>query len=261
MRALDILKKADWIGAEDTRNSQRLLNAYNIKTRLRPCHDHNETGVALQIVADIKAGQAVALISDAGTPLLSDPGYRLVQECIRHDIPIVPVPGANAILPALQLSGLPSHEFYFGGFLPAKSAARVRQLQNLKQIGATLIFYEAPHRLLETLQDCHAVFGDRAAAVTRELTKKFEEAARAPLSLLVEKYRTAPRGEIVLLIEGIGADEKWNDDRVADALRFSFGAGGTFRDSVALVTEQSGWPKRDVYNLATRLKNDETEQS
>lgn len=258
LRALDVLKGADWIAAEDTRVSQRILETYAIKTRLRSCHDHNEERIAMDVVADIRSGQVVAFVSDAGTPLISDPGYRLVQACIDNNLPVIPVPGANAVLPALQLSGLPAHEFYFAGFLPPKQGARRRRLESLQAINATLIFYEAPHRLADMLASAAEVFGARRAAVAREITKKFEEVVRAPLPELAVKYQqadSAPRGEIVVVIEGAPPEEKWDEDRIIEALDYVFQHGSPFREAVALITAQSGWPKRDVYNLATKLRS------
>ena len=205
-RAIETLQTVKLIAAEDTRHSAHLLNHFGIKTPCVAYHDHSDDSRIEQILARLQSGDSVALISDAGTPLVSDPGYRLVKKAREAGIKVIPVPGACALIAALSASGLASDRFSFEGFLPAKQHARLAQLQTLEQETRTLIFYEAPHRVLETLQDMQSVFGDeRQAVIARELTKTFETIQGNQLSLLVNWVAAdsnQQRGEIVLLVEG-----------------------------------------------------------
>ncbi len=259
-RALEILRGVDLVVAEDTRNSGNLLRHFDIRAEMQACHDHNENDIAPRLIEKLRAGRSIAMISDAGTPLVSDPGYRLVQAAIAAEIPIIPVPGANAILPALQLSGLPPRTFYFGGFLSSRGKVRRDELALLAALPSTLIFYEAPHRLAETLADAASVLGkDRRAAVVREISKKFEEARRGPLFMLRDHYaRSEARGEIVIVIEGAMEVVKWSEDSVRAALAEAMTGGTPFREAVAIIHAQAGWAKRDVYDLALKLKSHET---
>jgi 16S rRNA (cytidine1402-2'-O)-methyltransferase len=201
LRALRILREADVIACEDTRQTQILLRHYDIRKRLVSYHEHNELTRAAELVIELEQGARVALVSDAGTPVISDPGHRLVALCLRHHIPVVPVPGASAFVAALAASGMPANEFLFVGFLPARSGERRRALSVLAGQSGTLVFYEAPHRLLDMLEDARAMLGDRACVVAREVTKLHEEFARGPISGLLEHFeRRAPRGEITVLI-------------------------------------------------------------
>ena len=202
-RALRILSEVDLIACEDTRHTRKLLNHYAIKTKTISYHEHNEQARAAELCAQLTAGANVALVSDAGTPLVNDPGFRLVQQAIAGNIAVVPLPGPSALVTALIGSGLPTDEFLFGGFLPARSSARRARLEKMKSIDATLIFYEAPHRIAATLRDALAVLGERQAAVARELTKLHEEIARGLLSELAEHFASAEsaRGEMVLIID------------------------------------------------------------
>jgi 16S rRNA (cytidine1402-2'-O)-methyltransferase len=201
LRALRVLKEADVIACEDTRQTQKLLNHYGIQKRLVSYHEHNELTRAAELVIELEQGARVALVSDAGMPLISDPGHRLVSLCLRHGVPVVPVPGPSAFVAALATSGLPADEFLFVGFLPARAGERRRALAKLAGVSRTLVFYEAPHRLLETLRDARELLGDRPAAVARELTKLHEEILRDTLDRLVERLKSKPpRGEITLLI-------------------------------------------------------------
>ena len=201
-RALDILRKVSLIACEDTRHTRKLLQHYGIETKTISYHEHNEQQRARELVQTLHDGNDVAVVSDAGTPSISDPGYRLVLAAIENDIPVVPVPGPSALISALVAAGLPTDEFFFGGFLPAKSNARRTRLNELRSVPGTLVFYEAPHRLAETLNDALEILGEREAAVARELTKLHEEIKRGRLSELANHYATEePRGEIVLLID------------------------------------------------------------
>lgn len=205
-RALRVLREVSLIAAEDTRHSSRLLAHFGIQTPLAACHEHNEREEGGRFIGRLRAGENVALISDAGTPLISDPGYHLVRQARAAGVPVVPVPGACALIAALSAAGLPSDRFIFEGFLPAKAAARRARLEELKEEPRTLIFYEAPHRILESLGDFRNVFGgDRMAVLGRELTKTFETLKELPLSELcawVEADSNQQRGECVVLVEG-----------------------------------------------------------
>jgi 16S rRNA (cytidine1402-2'-O)-methyltransferase len=258
LRAIEALRSADLILCEDTRTSARLLQHHAVETRAAALHEHNEDRQIPGLLARLRAGARIALISDAGTPLVSDPGFRLIRAAIADGISIEATPGANAALMALTLSGLPPHPFLFAGFLPPKAAARQAALVRLRAVeraglSATLIFYEAPHRLAETLADLQASFGDRPAAVARELTKRFEEIRRGPLPSLAAHYATREaRGEITLVVgpapeEATGADEL--DVLLGAALRVQ-----TLREASASVAEATGLPRRTVYARALELK-------
>lgn len=215
-RALRVLGEVQLIAAEDTRHSKRLLQHFGIGTPLVACHDHNEREEGSRLVARLLAGEHLALVSDAGTPLISDPGFHLVRAARRAGVKVVPVPGPSAVITALSAAGLPSDRFSFEGFLPAKTAGRQQRLQALVQDPRTLIFYEAPHRLLDCLADMRKVFGDaRTAVLGRELTKTFETLHDAPLGALhdwVAADSNQQRGECVLLIEG------WQEPEGEEAL-------------------------------------------
>jgi len=201
LRALRILKEVDQIACEDTRHTQKLLAHYDIHKSLVSYHEHNEITRAPELVVAIEAGAKIALVSDAGTPLVSDPGHRLVTLCVRHKIPVIPIPGPSALLAALSASGLPNEEFLFVGFLPNRSGERRRALERLRIEDRTIIFYEAPHRVAETVADAQEILGDRTACLAREVTKLHEEFRRGKLSELAASLAERPaRGEITLLI-------------------------------------------------------------
>jgi 16S rRNA (cytidine1402-2'-O)-methyltransferase len=201
MRAIRILKEADLIACEDTRQTQKLLHHYGIRKEMVSYHEHNELTRSPELVIELEQGAQIALVSDAGTPGISDPGHRLVTLCLRHHIPVVPIPGPSALVAALAASGLPTEEFLFVGFLPARAGARRKALDALKAESRTLIFYEAPHRVVETLADALEILGARPAVIAREVTKIHEEFLRGPLAELLESARKrAPRGEITLLL-------------------------------------------------------------
>lgn len=203
-RALEVLGQVDWVAAEDTRHSQTLLNHLGIKARLISCHDHNEAERSPELVARLRDGESGALISDAGTPLVSDPGYRLVRACQDAGVPVVPVPGASALLAALAVAGQPSDRFQFEGFLPAKGAARERALERLAGSDATTLIYEAPHRVLSLLEAlAPKVTAERELTLCRELTKRFETVRRGPVPEILEWVRgdkDQQRGELVLVL-------------------------------------------------------------
>lgn len=202
-RALRVLSEVNLVACEDTRHTRKLLDHYGIKTKTISYHEHNERGRADELAARLAAGVSIALVSDAGTPAVSDPGYRLVRAAIERGASVVPVPGATAFVAALTASGLPTDEFFFGGFLPARQTARRARLAQVRTLPATLVFYEAPHRIADALRDARDVLGEREAAVARELTKLHEEIARGRLTELIEKFsgEHAARGEMVLVID------------------------------------------------------------
>ena len=202
-RALRVLKEVDLIACEDTRHTRYLLNHYGIKTKMLSYHEHNERERAAELSALLESGASVAVVSDAGTPGISDPGFRLVNDAIKTGARVVPVPGPAAFIAALVASGLPTDEFFFGGFLPARSAQRRARLMEMRSFDSTLIFYEAPHRIAQTLRDAREILGEREAAVARELTKIHEEVARGRLSDLAARFAAedAARGEMVLVID------------------------------------------------------------
>jgi 16S rRNA (cytidine1402-2'-O)-methyltransferase len=202
-RAVRLLGEVELIACEDTRHTQKLLNHYGIKTRTISYHEHNERERATELLRLIDAGSDVAIVSDAGTPGISDPGFRLARLAIESGARVVPVPGASALITALVASGLPTDEFFFGGFLPSRSGARRARLSELRSLPATLIFYEGPHRIAATLNDAHEILGEREAVVARELTKMHEEVVRGRLSDLAECFSSPEkaRGEMVLIID------------------------------------------------------------
>ncbi|MCM3904420.1 MAG: 16S rRNA (cytidine(1402)-2'-O)-methyltransferase [Pyrinomonadaceae bacterium] len=203
-RALRVLSEVDIVACEDTRHSQKLLHHYGIKTKTVSYHEHNERDRAGELLASINSGLDVAIVSDAGTPGISDPGFRVVQMALEAGLRVVPIPGPTALVSALVASGLPSDEFFFAGFLPARSGARRTRLTELAAIPSTLVFYEAPHRIVASLEDAREILGEREAVVARELTKLHEEILRGRLSDLVDKFSQAahePRGEMVVVID------------------------------------------------------------
>ncbi|MDT4955822.1 MAG: rRNA (cytidine1402-2-O)-methyltransferase [Acidobacteriota bacterium] len=202
-RALRVLREVDLIACEDTRHTRVLLNHYGIKTKMLSYHEHNERERAAELSELLAAGTSIAVVSDAGTPGINDPGFRLVNDAIRLGIRVVPVPGPTAFVAALIASGLPTDEFFFGGFLPARTTQRRARLLEVRSLNSTLIFYEAPHRIAQTLRDAREILGEREAAVARELTKLHEEIARGRLSGLAERFASddAARGEMVLMID------------------------------------------------------------
>ena len=217
-RALQVLRAVDLIACEDTRHTRKLLQHYGIDTKTVSYHEHNEQQRAAQLIELLEQGSDVAVVSDAGTPAISDPGFRLVRTAIENDVRIVPLPGPSALVTALVAAGLPTDEFFFGGFLPSRTGARRARLGELSAVPGTLIFYEAPHRLAASLRDAHEVLGEREAVVARELTKLHEEIRRGRLSELAEHYSTVePRGEIVLLIDRTMLDQPGNSQSMTVA--------------------------------------------
>jgi 16S rRNA (cytidine1402-2'-O)-methyltransferase len=201
LRALRILKEADLIACEDTRQTIKLLSHYDIHKRLESYHEHNELTRAPELIIQLEQGAKIALVSDAGTPSVSDPGHHLISLCVRHGIPVVPIPGPSALISALVASAMPVHEFVFLGFLPSRQTERRKALRALAPSTRTLVFYEAPHRVMETLEDALEILGDRSAVLAREITKLHEEFRRGTISdLLAHVRKKAPRGEITLIL-------------------------------------------------------------
>jgi 16S rRNA (cytidine1402-2'-O)-methyltransferase len=257
LRALAVLRGADLIVCEDTRVSGKLMAMYGITTRRIAYNDHNGDRVRPQVIDRLHRGDRVALISDAGMPLVSDPGFKLVREALAAALPVTVVPGASAPLAALALAGLPSDRFLFAGFLPNRSAARRDELAALAAVPATLVFFESPRRLGDTLADMAAVLGDRPAAVARELTKLFEEVRRGSVTELAAHYAAAgpPRGEIVILLGPPDATATVPESGAGslDALLRAALAGASLRDAAASVAAATGLKRRDVYARALAL--------
>ncbi|HEX2554373.1 MAG TPA: 16S rRNA (cytidine(1402)-2'-O)-methyltransferase [Microvirga sp.] len=255
-RALATLAAADSVLAEDTRVTKTLLAHYGITTPLVAYHEHSNDAVRERMLQRLREGQALALVSDAGTPLVSDPGYKLVQAAIAEGLPVIPIPGPSAVTAALVVSGLPTDRFFFEGFLPPKSAARRTRLGAIGGIPGTLVLFEAPHRLPEMLTDAAAVLGDRPAVVARELTKMFETVRRGPLGDLAAQFAAEgpPRGEIVVMIgEATEAMHAAEADAALDERLEAALAAHSIKDAAALVAADLGLPKREVYARALTL--------
>ncbi len=259
LRGKEILQSVDLIACEDTRTTKQLMTLLGLKCPpLTPYHEHNADEARPALIDKLKKGVNIALVSDAGTPLISDPGYRLVREAQELGLAYTTVPGANAVLSALQLSGLPSDNFYFGGFLPHKSVARQNALNGVKNLAATLIFYETPHRLQGALDDILRVLGNRQMAVVREITKKFEEAKRMPVSDFIDFYAQngAPKGELVLVIDRPHAqDDKMNEDDIKRLIIQTL-QNASLKDTAELVAGMTGIHKKQIYKMALDIQNE-----
>ncbi|MCL4131190.1 UNVERIFIED_CONTAM: hypothetical protein GTU68_041097 [Idotea baltica] len=257
LRALDVLAAADEVLAEDTRVAAKLMSAYSLKPALSPYHDHNGATRRPDVLKKLQNGDVIALISDAGTPLISDPGWKLVHEALEAGIRVYPIPGASAMLAGLVASGLPSDRFMFAGFLPSKTGARKTAATALKSTPSTLIFYESGPRLAASLSDLAEILGeDRSAAVARELTKLFEETRRGTLQSLANHYAEhgAPKGEIVLLV-GPPVDVQITPEALDDAIKDALTTLPT-KAAANAVAEALNLSKREVYQRALYLKSD-----
>ncbi len=251
LRALRVLREAvTVIACEDTRQTQKLLEHYQIHKPLISYHEHNETSRSAEILKRLEEGESVALVSDAGTPLISDPGYRIVHAAAGAGIRIVPLPGASAVMPALVASGLPANEFRFAGFLPPRSTARQQALQDLREEGTTLVLYESPHRILDTLADMASILGSRPVVLARELTKIHEEFLRGTAGEIREMLASRPaiKGEITLVI-GPAEAAAVTGDPVAEVARLK-AEGMDQMAAIKQVARQMKLPKREVYRLA-----------
>ena len=268
-RALRVLREVAVIACEDTRRTRALLNHFGINTRTISYHEHNERERAAGLAELLDGGKSIAIVSDAGTPLISDPGFRVVNTAIERGITVVPIPGPTAFVAALVASGLPSEQFFFAGFLPARANARRAHFEDLAAIQATLVFYEAPHRIAATLSDALDVLGDRKAAVVRELTKIHEEIARGNLRELATRFSQGPatRGEIVLLISGARLEESGSGAsesasaaevsslRLITRMRQFESEGLDSRTALKRAARELGFKRAEAYRLIVAQKN------
>jgi 16S rRNA (cytidine1402-2'-O)-methyltransferase len=257
-RAVRLLKESDIIAAEDTRQTKKLCNHFEISTPLTSYHDHNKIQSGMKLLDALKEGKQIALVTDAGMPGISDPGYELVVQCVEEQIPVIPLPGANAALPALVASGLDTELFTFYGFLPRGKKEKKEELEKLKRFPSTLLFYEAPHRLKETIKAMNEVLENRKIAVVRELTKKFEEITRGTLNEVSEFLNQGDaeiRGEFCLVVEGSGnkdfqddeAEAWWEALSITDHVEHYINQGEKPKDAIKSVATDRNVPKRDIY--------------
>jgi 16S rRNA (cytidine1402-2'-O)-methyltransferase len=250
LRALRVLKEADLIACEDTRQTRKLLDHYGIAKPVTSYHDHNEAARAAELIERLERGESIALVSDAGTPLISDPGYRLVAAAVLAGITVVPIPGPSAVMGALAAAGLATDSFRFCGFLPPKTSQRQKVFEELKHETCTLVFYEAPHRILETLEDLAAVMPERPVVIARELTKLHEEFLRGTAVELraALSARQSVKGEITLLI-GKAEHAELDDTPIEDAIQALESSGVSRMDAIKQVAKARGMSKRNVYKL------------
>lgn len=254
LRALDVLRDADGILAEDTRHSRKLLDAHGVHTSMQAYHEHSSDAVRERILQQLQDGAALALISDAGTPLISDPGFHLVRAARACGVDVIPVPGASAVLAALSMAGLPTDRFLFAGFPPAKQQARDKFLAGLAHMPVTLVFFESPKRLPASLAAMHQAFGDRPAAVARELTKLHETLHDGSLRKLAQWAAQATiKGECVVLVQAAPQDARWDQAKV-DAALTPLLMDMRPKQAARSVAELSGWSAREVYDRVLALK-------
>jgi len=257
-RALRVLKEADIIAAEDTRHTQKLLNKFDIHTPLTSYHDHNKEEKAPVLVSRLLEGKSVALVSDAGTPGISDPGYFLINLAIDQKVPIVPIPGATAAIAALSVSGLPTDRFVFEGFLPNKHTARLKRLEELTKEERTLIFYEAPHRILQALDDMLAVLGDRKAVLTRELTKVHEQVIRGTLSEVKKNLEAGSmKGEFTIILQAAIEEPIGPVDTLEYLKNLMLHRGLSKKEAVAVAAHDLGIPKKEVYKIGLSITGED----
>ena len=254
VRALETLAGCDMLACEDTRVTRVLLSRYGIRRRTTPYHEHNAAEAGPRLIEAVLGGKSVALVSDAGTPLISDPGYRLVAEALEAGIRVVPIPGASAVLAALSASGLPTDAFLFAGFLPSKAEARRRRIEELSGVPATLVFYESPRRLATALADFAATLGERSAVIGREITKAFEEFRRGTLPDLATRYAKAdtPKGEVVVCVAPPG--ERAADPAETDRMLLALSAEMPASKAAAEVARLTGGTKSDLYRRLLALR-------
>ena len=257
-RALDVLRSVALIAAEDTRHSKKLLSHYGIGTPLLALHEHNERQVTDRLLQRLAAGEDIALVSDAGTPLISDPGFYLVRAARRQHLRVVPVPGPSALIAALSVAGLPSDRFMFEGFLPAKQAARRQRLQGLAEATATLVFYESSHRICDSLQDmADCLGGEREATLARELTKTFETVMHGSLDALIGQVAVDPnqqKGEFVVLVQGAPARERFAVDAESLHMLEVLLAELPLKQAAGLVAKMTGLSRNVLYEEGLKLK-------
>ncbi len=255
LRALRVLRECDLILAEDTRRTRVLLDRHGIDGQPRSLHAHNERSREAEVLRALEGGQDVALVSDAGTPLVSDPGERLVERVAAEGHVVVPVPGASAVLGALVASGLPATPFQFEGFLPRKRGERTARLADLATRGETLVFYESPRRIAATLEELAAAFGPRRACLSREITKLHEEHARGSLAELAARFAEGTRGEITLVVEGAAPMPVLTDEELAAEVEARVEAGESPRTIAAELAPRAARPRREIYAMAQRARD------
>lgn len=253
-RALRILKEVDMIAAEDTRQTKKLCNHFEIKTFLTSYHEHNKEGSGKKLIEELESGKNIALVSDAGTPCISDPGYELVVTALERGIHVISLPGANAALTALIASGLNPRNFYFYGFLNRNKKEKKKELETLKNMKSTILFYESPHRLKETLQCLLEVVGNRQIVLARELTKKFEEYIRGSIEEVLQWAQVEEvRGEFCVLVEGTTEEQveiqEWESWSILEHVNYLMEGGQSSKDAIKNVAKERGIQKREVYNM------------
>ncbi|MCP3942275.1 MAG: 16S rRNA (cytidine(1402)-2'-O)-methyltransferase [Desulfobacteraceae bacterium] len=256
-RAVRILKQVDLIAAEDTRYSKRLLNHYGIETGLISCHEHNEEKKTLQLIKALKDGKNIALISDAGTPLISDPGYSLVKAVAKENISVIPIPGCNAAIAGLSVAGLPTDSFLFCGFLSKKQQKQAQTLEGLKPEKATLIFYESPKRICPLIKHAIKILGDRKACLAREITKLHEEYIRGTLGQILSTLELRPqvKGECVLFIEGAPPPSKMTMEHLEELILSKQKLNISTADLARQIAKDCHLPKKQVYDTILKLRN------
>jgi 16S rRNA (cytidine1402-2'-O)-methyltransferase len=255
LRAVRILKEVDAIAAEDTRHTQKLLSKFDIHTPLTSYHDHNKEEKAPVLVARLLEGKNIALVSDAGTPGISDPGYFLINLAIDQKISVVPIPGVTAAIAALSVSGLPTDRFVFEGFLPNKHTARLKRLEELSKEERTLIFYEAPHRILQTLDDMQTVLGDRKTVLTRELTKVHEQVIRGSLREVKKQLEAGSmKGEFTIIIQAAIEEPMGPVDTLEYLKNLMLHRGMSKKEAVAIAAEELGLHKKEVYKESLKIQ-------
>lgn len=256
LRALRVLREVDVVAAEDTRRARTLLSRHGIRNRVVSYHEHNEKSRAAELLELLRSGRSVALVSDAGTPVLSDPGYELVRGCAEEGIPVVPVPGPSAVTAALAASGLPTDRFLFAGFVPRKREARRRFLEELARLPVTLVLFESPRRLSACLADLHRVAGNRRVAVCRELTKRHEEILRGTVQEVMARLGTgAVRGEVTLVVEGAPAPTP-QPQELDDVVRQALEGGASVREAAEAAARRCGVSRREAYRRALTLSRE-----
>lgn len=253
-RAIEVLSDADLIAAEDTRNSQKLLSCFNISKPMISLREHNERASSSYIIEQIKAGKKVCYVSDAGYPLISDPGQILVEECIKNDINVSTICGSSAFLNALTSSGIDTKHFYFHGFLPSKSSEAKKELESIKEKKETLIFYESPHRIFETLKLMNDILGDRSISLGRELTKLNEEFIRGNLSELIDLDPSSIKGEIVLIVEGNNDTHTIDIEKIKNDILFLKSKNLSNKDIVDILVKFNNVRKNEIFDLVQETK-------
>ena len=268
LRALRILREVNLIACEDTRRTRKLLSKYNIRTPLTSYFEHNKITKADFLIRRLTEGKNIALVSDAGMPGISDPGYFIIQKVLKENISIIPIPGPTAFVSSLVISGLPTDSFAFEGFLPSRKKARCDRLKELKSEKRTIIFYEAPHRLIPTLKDILEILGIREVSLTRELTKRFEETFRGRVSEAIEKFTpplhagagfTKPKGEFTIILKGAQEKEilkeKWQNLPILDHLKLVMKEENlSKKETIKKVAQLRGIPKREVYRVSLKIE-------